>query len=216
VPPGPEARYGVHFLSSGPGVTPPLSPLAPTLGRAELAMAPSSGFSYFRSGPEDALCLSTLATQVFLDTYATNGINADIALEAASVYSRQAFEARLQDQAVEITAVHHSGYVVAFLDVSLQSTCPVPGIVGHEVLRLYVQAPFQRSGLGRALLRKAEARAKDAAASHVWLTAWSGNTAALAFYPAVGYTDVGETQYLIAGKAYENRVFAKPLVARAA
>jgi hypothetical protein len=33
VPPGPEARYGVHFLSSGPGVTPLLSPLAPTLGR---------------------------------------------------------------------------------------------------------------------------------------------------------------------------------------
>jgi hypothetical protein len=32
VPPGPEARYGVHFLSSGPGVTPSLSPLAPTLG----------------------------------------------------------------------------------------------------------------------------------------------------------------------------------------
>jgi hypothetical protein len=32
VPPGPEVRYGVHFLSSGPGVTPLLSPLAPTLG----------------------------------------------------------------------------------------------------------------------------------------------------------------------------------------
>jgi hypothetical protein len=34
VPPGPEVRYGVHFLSSGPGVTPLLSPLAPTLGRS--------------------------------------------------------------------------------------------------------------------------------------------------------------------------------------
>jgi hypothetical protein len=32
MPPGPEARYGVHFLSSGPGVTSSLSPLAPTLG----------------------------------------------------------------------------------------------------------------------------------------------------------------------------------------
>jgi hypothetical protein len=31
VPPGPEVRYGVHFLTSGPGVTPSLSPLAPTL-----------------------------------------------------------------------------------------------------------------------------------------------------------------------------------------
>jgi hypothetical protein len=35
MPPGPEARYGVHFLSSGPGGTPLLSPLAPTLGSTQ-------------------------------------------------------------------------------------------------------------------------------------------------------------------------------------
>jgi hypothetical protein len=38
VPPGPEVRYGVHFLSSGPGVTPLLSPLAPTLGSTNRQM----------------------------------------------------------------------------------------------------------------------------------------------------------------------------------
>jgi hypothetical protein len=32
MPPGPEARYGVHCLPSGPGGTPLLSPLARTLG----------------------------------------------------------------------------------------------------------------------------------------------------------------------------------------
>jgi hypothetical protein len=32
VPPGPELRYGVHFLFSGPGGTPSSPPLAPTLG----------------------------------------------------------------------------------------------------------------------------------------------------------------------------------------
>jgi hypothetical protein len=32
VPPGPEPRYGVHFLFSGPGVPPSASPLARTLG----------------------------------------------------------------------------------------------------------------------------------------------------------------------------------------
>jgi len=32
-----------------------------------------------------------------------------------------------------------------------------------------------------------------------------------AFYPAVGYVDVGATQYWIQGQAYENRIFAKRL-----
>ena len=51
-----------------------------------------------RSGtPEDALCLGVLATQVFLDTYATNGIRSDLAREALSVYSQETFAARLAD-----------------------------------------------------------------------------------------------------------------------
>ncbi len=179
-------------------------------------MSSSVDFVYLRGTPEDAPCLSALATQVFLDTYAMNGINADIANEALSVYSQQAFSARLRDKAAEITLVQRNGYVVAFLDISLQSECPVPGIVGHEVLRLYVQAPFQRCGLGSELLRRAEARAAGGGATFTWLTAWSGNTGALAFYPAAGYEDVGATQYVIAGKAYENRVFAKSLTVSAA
>ena len=83
--------------------------------------------------------------------------------------------------------------------------------IGPEVLRLYVQAPFQRKGLGRTLLQAAEARAHSLGAPSIWLTAWVGNTGALAFYPEVGYVDVGTTEYAINGKNYENRVFAKAL-----
>jgi hypothetical protein len=45
MPPGPEARYGVHFLSSGPDGIPPLSPLAPTLGRTEPVSTCASSMS---------------------------------------------------------------------------------------------------------------------------------------------------------------------------
>jgi ribosomal protein S18 acetylase RimI-like enzyme len=52
--------------------------------------------------------------------------------------------------------------------------------------------------------------------SFVWLTAWVGNAAALRFYRAVGYDDVGTTHYVIEGKAYENRVFVKQATPMAA
>ncbi|MEQ1519019.1 MAG: GNAT family N-acetyltransferase [Usitatibacteraceae bacterium] len=174
-------------------------------------MLSTANFVYRQGAPSDALCLGILATQVFLDTYATNGIDADLAREALSVYSPGALEQRLLDPNAEMTVVECGDYVVAFLDVSRASECPVSGIVGPEVLRLYVQAPFQRHGLGRELLRRAEATARLAGAKFVWLTAWSGNVGALGFYAAAGYVDVGETQYVIEGKAYENRVFAKSL-----
>jgi len=173
---------------------------------------PSANCLVYRPGkPGDELCLSVLAMQVFLDTYAARGIRADLAREALNVYSAEVFASRLADLAVELTVVESDEYAVAFSDVCLASVCPVQGIVGPEVLRLYVQGPFQRQGIGQALLKQVEARARHAGASHVWLTAWIGNTGALAFYPAAGYKSVGTTQYVIEGQAYENRIYAKSL-----
>ncbi len=38
--------------------------------------------AHLRTGvPDDALCIGVLATQVFLDTYATSGIRPDLAYE---------------------------------------------------------------------------------------------------------------------------------------
>jgi hypothetical protein len=38
VPPGPAARYGVHFLAPGPGATPLAPPLARTLGATKIPL----------------------------------------------------------------------------------------------------------------------------------------------------------------------------------
>lgn len=168
-------------------------------------------FSCRRGNPGDALVLSVLATQVFLDTYATNGISANLACEATRVYSRAVFEARLADPQVEITVAETGGHTVGFLDLSWRSVCPVDGVVGAEVVRLYVQAPFQRQGLGRALLQAAEIRALELKAPSIWLTAWVGNAAALLFYARLGYQCVGMTPYVIEGKAYANQVLAKTM-----
>jgi diamine N-acetyltransferase len=175
------------------------------------SLSASSDFVYRPGTPGDALCLGVLATQVFLDTYATSGINADLAHEAQTIYSSDALLARLQDKNAEITVVERNGYVIGFLDVALDTHCPTPGIAGLEVLRLYIQAPFQRQGIGRELLAHADARARELGKPFVWLTAWAGNAGALAFYPAAGYEDVGATQYVIQGISYENRVFARPV-----
>lgn len=158
---------------------------------------------------DDALVLSALATQVFLDTYATSGVSADLAKEVAALYSTVAFEKRLQNKGAEIVLAGLGQFVLGFADLDSTTHCPAPGVHGLEVLRLYVQAPFQRHGIGKALMSFAERRALERGVQHLWLTAWSGNTPALSFYPAMGFRDVGATQYFIEGKAYENRVFVK-------
>lgn len=166
--------------------------------------------------PDDALILSTLATQVFLDTYATRGISPELAKEAATVYAPEVFAQRLRDASVELWLATSGGHAVGFVDVAFATTCPVPGVAGAEVFRLYVQRPFLRQGVGRALLAEAEKIAWERGADHTWLTAWVGNERALAFYRAQGYRDVGATEYVIEGTGYENRVLCKRLARAAA
>ena len=162
----------------------------------------------------DALCVSVLAVQVFLDTYATDGIRPDLAREALSTYSPEAFAERLADPARAFVLAERSGHLVAFAEVAFDSISPVQTAHdGAELVRLYVQSRFKRVGIGSALLAQAEKLACLRSAKCLWLTAWVGNAPALAFYAALHYTDLGATSYVLQGEAHENRIFAKPLAA---
>jgi ribosomal protein S18 acetylase RimI-like enzyme len=173
-------------------------------------------FACHRATAADALTLSALATQVFLDTYATHGISLELAKEVATVYAPEVFVQRLRDASVELWLATVNGHAVGFVDVAFATTCLVPGVGGAEVFRLYVQRPFLRQGVGRALLAEAEKTAWRRGADDVWLTVWVGNERALAFYRAQGYRDVGATEYVIEGTGYENRVLYKRLARAAA
>jgi ribosomal protein S18 acetylase RimI-like enzyme len=168
-------------------------------------------FELRRAVPSDALCLGALAMQVFFDTYATSGINSDLANEAREHCSEEAYARRLASPGIEITLAEIGGNLAGFIDVQSSSACPVQAVVGPEVFRLYVQAPFQNRGLGKGLLRCAELQSQAQGARAIWLTAWVGNASAVAFYPLAGYEKVGTMQYAINGKNYENYVFAKQL-----
>jgi ribosomal protein S18 acetylase RimI-like enzyme len=151
--------------------------------------------------------------QVFLDTYATSGVDAALAAEASTVYSPSVFARRLADPAVELHVVQRGAHAVGFIDLAHATACPVAGVAGTEVFRLYVQRPFQRQGIGQALLAHAAGVARGRGQAALWLTAWSGNTRALAFYAALGWRDVGETTYVIDGVAHPNRVLVQSLTA---
>ena len=177
-----------------------------------MAAAGPTGIEYRRGTPEDCLCVSVLAMQVFLDTYATDGIRRDLACEVLSNYMPEKFAERLVHRSVCFLLAERTGHLVAFAEVVLHGEPPVPSISrGAELVRLYFHSQFKRRGVGRTLLAQAEAIAKSKSAECLWLTAWAGNRQALAFYAALGYTDIGATTYVFQGNSYENRIFTRTL-----
>ncbi|MEY2685809.1 MAG: Protease synthase and sporulation negative regulatory protein 1 [Pseudomonadota bacterium] len=160
----------------------------------------------------DAEPVAALAIQVFLDTYATEGVRPDLADEVFSAYGPDQFEQRLQEPGRTLVLATQGAGIVGFAEVLVADVpSPVAGCLGAELVRLYVQPRAQGRGLGRALMAHAEARARKAGASGLWLTAWEHNTRALGFYDHLGYVDVGPTAFVIQARSYVNRVLHKRL-----
>lgn len=160
--------------------------------------------------PDDVTAIAALAIQVFLDTYASAGIRPDLAREALRDYGVDAFAPRLREPRRRFLLAERGDALLGFAELSLaDEAAPAGSARGAELVRLYVQPAAQRSGLGRQLLRAAEALAADAGLGELWLTAWDGNHRALAFYARQGYADIGATTYRIEGQDYGNRVLAR-------
>lgn len=179
---------------------------------APIDPAPQPGWFLRAATPADALCLSVLAMQVFLDTYATQGIRPAIAREVLASFSPAVFDQALVAADCCIVVAEQTGHLLGFAQVQLTARHALaPAGVQAELLRLYVQEPFTGAKLGTALLTRAERVACEHGATVLWLTPWVHNHRALAFYARRGYTDYGATPFTFEGESHENRLFANEL-----
>lgn len=171
---------------------------------------PVSGLILRAAVPEDALCLSVLAMQVFLDTYATQGIDTSIAREVLSGYSEQAFSIAIASKQTRMCVAEVAAHMVGFAHVTIGASHTLaPAGAQPELLRLYVQEPFTGMEIGTQLLAEAERLSVAAGSTVLWLTPWVHNHRALAFYGRRGYTDYGQTCFVFEGESHENRLYAK-------
>jgi len=166
--------------------------------------------TFREAGTSDALCIGVLGTQVFLDTYATEGIRPSVAREVLEYFSTDAISALLSNPAITFIVAELSGHMIGFAQVIYGSTHELVAAGNTaELDRLYVQERFSGKGIGAGLLRRAEAWAAEQGASAMWLTVWAENRRALAFYARQGYKDVGASVYVFEGDRYETRIFVR-------
>ena len=155
--------------------------------------------------------------QVYLDTYAPEGIRPVIARDVLSSYSEEVFRKAIVDEKARFCVAERSGHLVGFAQVTMGAIHSLaPAGNQAELLRLYVQEPFTGQHLGTRLLAEAERLAEEGGATVLWLTPWVHNHRALSFYLRRGYQDFGLTYFVVEGESHENRVYAKHIAAAGA
>ena len=84
---------------------------------------------------------------------------------------------------------------------------------GHigEVQELYVDAAWQRRGIGQALMDRAVAAAAEQDCSGLWLSVWQEADWATAFYETYGFRRVGIAEFRLGRARFADYLMWLPL-----
>lgn len=159
-----------------------------------------------RGRSEDADRLAVLATQVWLHTYATSGIAADIAEYVLRELTPDKYLAVLQDPSCQVFVAASGESLAGLAVVKFGIPCPAGNGSSTELQTLYVQEHFIGCGAGKSLIRAAEAEARLRSNGVLWLKVNAQNARAIAFYAHMGYTKVGTTYFILGQGRHENHV----------
>ena len=159
----------------------------------------------------DAQNLASLATQVFLHTYATEGISRVISGHVMEMFTPERFSALIADPMATVWVVERHAHLIGFAVVMLNTPCPDEPRSTAELATLYVQEHFIGKGVGSALLARATAFAAERTSAPLWLTVNAANAPAIAFYARRGLRKIGVAWFQLGDAKHENLVLISAL-----
>lgn len=162
-----------------------------------------------RAGLADAHRLAALARWIWLQSYASQGLEDRFLAYLDGQLTAERLEPLLADPQQVFWLHEHDGALQGFAqlrrDVAPPADCRTKACV--ELERLYVAPPCCGRGLGRELLAVARRTWPE---QGLWLSVWAGNERAQDFYHREGGERVGQTDFMLDGQAHLNHVFAWP------
>lgn len=156
----------------------------------------------------DSVRLAVLGAQVWMHTYATDGVSQVIAEYVQRELSNAAMLSLLADPVRHVVVAEAGVNLLGYAVISFSARCPQERDAHVELVTLHVQEHFSRQRIGSELLKYAERSASERA-SHLWLTVNARNVPAIAFYDLHGYVRVGTAYFELGGEKYENHVLTK-------
>lgn len=160
------------------------------------------------AGSEDASALAALSIEVWLSTYAEEGVSKTYGDHLMATFTKDTFLRDLQDQHVRIVVCHRGDFLLGYVKVLLSTKPPLPGCGTAEISTIYVRNHHKGAGIGTALLKRAYAIGREHGHDVMFLTVNHQNLPAIEFYKSRGMVCLGEWIYRLKDIAVMNYVYA--------
>lgn len=161
-----------------------------------------------RALASDANNIAALGMQVWLHTYAKEGIREEISDFVFANFSPACIATLITNPTKIILVVQQNVHLLAYTVLQLGSPCPTKPELHNELETLYVQAHFAGLGLGPALLRACKEHIRATGGiPQFWLKTWHRNSKAINFYLKQGFQREGSSYFQLGDEQHENFIF---------
>jgi diamine N-acetyltransferase len=154
----------------------------------------------------DINVISALSMEVWLDTYALDGVTKEFAAHVLDEYSPQSISEQLAKEQNRFLVCRNSKGVQGYVKLNLNAEPLSPSCGRVELETLYVRRHHHRLGLGKSLFEAAIQIAGPAARAAIFLTVYQGNSNAIAFYKSQGMRIAGEWTFEFEGGSVPNLI----------
>ncbi|HEX8468204.1 MAG TPA: GNAT family N-acetyltransferase [Allosphingosinicella sp.] len=162
--------------------------------------------TYRNAVPEDSAALADLHRRSFVETFAHLYRPEDLRSFLKQL-SEEGFRAELTDGRHQVRFAEADGAAVAFVKLG-PITLPVePVRPALEFRQLYVLRAWQGAGVAQALSEWAIEQARRRGAEELYLSVFTENHRAKAFYRRYGFTYVGPYEFMVGDQADEDEIW---------
>lgn len=170
-----------------------------------------TSFSIRRGTVADAAAVAAIAARTFEETFRHTTSEADMAAHVASSYGEVQQGRELRDPDTVTLLAECEGVLVAFAQVRRGTAPPLPLGGPVELHRFYVDRVWHGRGLAQRLMQEVRDAARELGGRDLWLSVWSGNERAKAYYAKEGFTDRMETEFWLGSDRQVDRILVAPL-----
>lgn len=144
----------------------------------------------------DAEALAEAGERLFVQAYGDYSRPDDLQAHVEQYFGRDSVASELQKPGVSYTTAYDGDAIAGFIRITRgRAPDTVAAARAIEVQQLYVDANHQRKGIGRMLMDRAVATAREEGQAGLWLSVWQDADWATGFYEAYGFRRIGTAEF---------------------
>ena len=159
----------------------------------------------------DVMNLAVLKQQVWIATYALEGIRNEFSVYALTEFTPENLREDIIDSNKLIYIAETDHHIIGCVEIDFNSKCPLKAEKGPEISVLYILERFTGMGIGQLLLDKSFKLCKELDLNSVWLTVYHKNERAIKFYLKNNFKESGKTYFELVNNRYENRIMTRKI-----